>query len=320
MNVSVVIATYNRAYIIRDALESVLGQTYRDFEILIVDDGSSDNTHEIVESFRSDKIRFIRHDDNRGVSAAWNTAIREAKGSLIAFLDSDDVWRPNYLERQVKFFSTHPEVAVVFCDTEIRGVSPTIPSLISVMGAFRELVQANPKVVEHVFSAREMYLCLLEEVPIKPTAAVVRREMFDRVGLFDEAWPSGTDWDMFFRISRVASFGYIDQVLAIQNRTPDATHRKFREQDKLFLISIFLKEKATLAGDREALRGVNRGIGGFYNSLAWTYLELGRSREALSTYYQGFKETSQPRLLRKLASAVVRVALGSVRRTSAAIL
>jgi len=79
MNVSVVIATYNRAYIIRDALESVLGQTYRDFEILIVDDGSSDNTHEIVESFRSDKIRFIRHDDNRGVSAAWNTAIRKPK-------------------------------------------------------------------------------------------------------------------------------------------------------------------------------------------------------------------------------------------------
>jgi glycosyltransferase involved in cell wall biosynthesis len=318
MNVSVVIATYNRAYILRQALDSVLAQTCRDFEILIVDDGSSDNTREIVESFRSDRIRFIRHDRNRGVSAAWNTAIKNAKGSLIAFLDSDDLWKPNYLERQVNFLSAHPEVAVVFCDTEIQGSSPMIPSLISVMRVFRELVRANPKVVEHVFSARQMYLCLLEEVPIKPTAAVVRREIFDRLGLFDEAWPSGTDWDMFFRISRVASFGYIDQVLAIQNRTPDATHRKFREQDKLFLLSIFLKEKAALAHDREALRGVNRGIGGFYNSLAWTYLESGREKEALLTYCRGYKETHQLRLLKKLATAVVRVAFGAVRKTPSA--
>jgi glycosyltransferase involved in cell wall biosynthesis len=318
MNVSVVIATYNRAYIIRQALESVLAQTYRDHEILIVDDGSSDNTHEIVQSFQSDKIRFIRHDRNRGVSAAWNTAIKEAKGSLIAFLDSDDVWVPTYLERQVKFLSAHPEVAVVFCDTEIRGPAPTIPSLIGVMGAFQELVRANPKVVEHVFSARQMYLCLLEEVPIKPTAAVVRREMFDRVGLFDEAWPSGTDWDMFFRISRVASFGYIDQVLAIQNRTPDATHRMFREQDKLFLLSLFSKEKATLVDDPEALRGINRGIGDFYNSLAWTYLESGRGKEALLTYCRGFRETFQLRLLMKLASAVLRIAFKSVRRAPSA--
>jgi glycosyltransferase involved in cell wall biosynthesis len=318
MNVSVVIATYNRAYILRDAIESVLAQTYQDFELLIVDDCSSDGTDQLVQSFRSAKIRYIHHDRNRGVSAAWNTAIETAKGSLIAFLDSDDVWKPNYLERQVNFLSAHSEAAVVFCDTEIRGSSPAIPSLIAVMGVFRELVQANPRVVEHVFSARQMFLGLLEEVPIKPTATVVRRDMFDQVGLFDEAWPSGTDWEMFFRMSRVASFGYINQVLAIQSRTPDATHRKFREQDKLFLLSIFLKEKAALAHDPEALRGVNRGIGGFYNSLAWTYLESGRGRKALSTYFQGFKETRQPRLLRKFATAVVRIALGAVRRTPSA--
>ena len=133
---------------------------------------------------------------------------------------------------------------------------------------------------------------------------------FDRVGLFDEDWPSGTDWDLFLRLSRVASFGYIDEVLAIQRRTSDATHQLFREKDKLFLLSLFLKEKAALAGDHNAIRSVNRGICGIYNSLAWTYLESGRKQAALSTYYRGFRETLKPMLLKKLASAVLRVARG----------
>ena len=309
MKISVVIATYNRAYIIREALESVLAQTYRDFEILVVDDGSSDRTREIVESYKSDKIRYIRHDHNRGCSAACNTGIKEAEGAAVAFLDSDDTWMPEYLERQASLLCRHPEVGVVFCNTEIRDPSGATPFLMSLMRVFPELVRTNPKAAEHILSARQMYLCLLEEVPIKPTAAVIRREIFDRVGLFDEAWPSGTDWDLFLRISRVASFGYVDQVLAIQRRTPDATHQKFREKDKLFLLGVFLKEKAALANDGEALEGVNRGICSHYNSLAWTYLQTGRKKKALSTYYRGFTETMQPVLLRKLASAVLRAAL-----------
>jgi glycosyltransferase involved in cell wall biosynthesis len=317
--VSVVIPTYNRAYILREALESVLAQTYRDFEIVVVDDGSCDNTREIVESFSCDKIRYIRHERNHGCSAAYNTGITDSQGSLVAFCDSDDMWKPDYLQRQVGFLCRHSEVDVVFCDTEVRalpGGAIIMPSLMSHMPAFRELIGGNAEAVEHVVLARQMYLCLLEEIPIKPTAAMARRAIFDRVGLFDEAWPSGTDWDLFLRLSRVASFGYIDEVLAIQRRTSDATHQLFREKDKLFLLSLFLKEKAALASDRDALRGVNRGICGIYNSLAWTYLESGKKQAALSTYCQGFKETLKPLLLKKLASAVLRVALGSVSRSS----
>ncbi len=317
MQVSVIIPTYNRAYVLREALESVLAQTYRDFEIVVVDDGSRDNTREIVESFGCDKVRYIRHERNRGCSAAYNTGITDSQGSLVAFCDSDDLWKRDYLQRQVGFLCRHPEVDVVFCDTEVRaspGGATIMPSLMAHMPAFRELIRGNAEAVEHVVLARQMYLCLLEEIPIKPTAAVARRVAFDRVGLFDEDWPSGTDWDLFLRLSRVASFGYIDEVLAIQRRTSDATHQLFREKDKLFLLSLFLKEKAALAGDRDALLGVNRGICGIYNSLAWTYLESGKKKAALSTYYRGFKETLKPLLLKKLASAVLRVALRSVSR------
>lgn len=312
MKVSVLIPTYNRDYIIRDAVESVLSQTYRDFEIFVIDDGSADKTREIVENFSEEKIHYLRHDRNRGCSAAYNTGISAARHELVGFLDSDDIWKTDYLERQVDFFARHSEVDVVFTDTYIQEESATIPSLIGLMKSFSKILEAHPDEGEYVLSGREMYLCLLEEVPIKPSACLIRRRMFDRVGVFDEAWPSGTDWDLFLRLSRQARFGYIDQPLVVQRRTQDATHQKFREQDKTFLLSLFTKEKEKLWNDREALSAVNRGISSHYNSLAWTYLEREEGIKALSLYFRGFKDTRNPMLLRKMVSGLIRLARRSV--------
>jgi glycosyltransferase involved in cell wall biosynthesis len=315
VKVSVVIPTFNRAYILREALESVLAQSYGDFEILVVDDGSTDSTPEIIHDLACEKIHYLRHERNRGCSAGYNTGIRAAQGDLVAFLDSDDLWKPGYLERQVSFFSRHSEAEVVFTDTEVVGGAEPIVSLSDCMDRFQALLARHGKEEEYLFSGREMYLCLLEEVPIKPSAAVVRREMFDWAGMFDEAWPSGTDWDLFLRLARVSRFGYIDRVLATQRRTADATHQLFREKDKSFLLGLFLNEKASLKSDPEALQGINRGIASFYNSMAWDYLESGRHREALATYWQGFTETRQPGLLKKLGSALMRMAFDSKRRS-----
>lgn len=309
MKVSIVIPTFNRGYILEDALQSVLAQDYRDFEVLVVDDGSTDKTREIVEGLGSNKVQYLRHDRNRGCSAAYNTGIMAATGQLVAFLDSDDIWKPDYLDRQVGFLTAHPEADVVFCDTEMPDGNSS-RSLMSFMRAFPKLMRANSTAAEHVFSGRQMYLCLLEEVPIKPTAVVIRREALGRSGTFDEAWPSGTDWDLFLRLSRVvANFGYVNRALAIQRRTSDATHQICREQDKLFLLSVFLQEKAAAARkkDREALSAVNMGLCSHYNSLAWTYLQTGRGRMALSAYWQGFQETFRPRLIRKYIAALIRL-------------
>lgn len=308
MKVSVLIPTYNRDYIIRNALQSVLSQSYRDFELLVIDDGSSDNTRAIVESFRDDKVRYLRHDRNRGCSAAYNTGISAAAGQLVGFLDSDDIWKPDYLERQVAFFSRHAEVDVVFTDTEIREKSITIPSLIGLMRVFPKLLKVHPEAEEYVFSSRQMYVCLLEEVPIKPSACVVRRHMFEKAGVFDEAWPSGTDWDLFLRFSHSGCFGYINRPLVVQGRTHDATHQEFCEQDKVFLLKVFTQEKQQLRNDREPLRAVNRGIATHYNRLAWIYLGRGQGGKALSTYLRGFKETLSPMLLRKFVSGLIRIA------------
>jgi PST family polysaccharide transporter len=308
--VSIVIPTYNRAYTLGDALASALGQSYGNLEILLVDDGSTDNTREIVEAMDDGRIRYIRHDRNRGCSAAYNTGIAAAKGQLIAILDSDDVWRSDYLERHLRFLDTHPEVDVSFCDTEIVTVAPSLTAL---MHVFPGLLAKHPGAVEHSFSRRDMHLCLLEEIPVKPSAAVIRREALNRVGVpFAESWPSGTDWDLFLRLSRFSCFGYIHEVMATQRRSGDATHRKYLQQDKLFLLTVLRREQALARSDRAAVAAVNRGIAGLYNSLAWYYLQSGHPRKALTCYLTGFAETWHPMLAKKFAAGVLRTIVDGV--------
>ena len=105
--VSVVIPAYNRERYLADAVDSVLAQTFTDFELLIVDDGSRDRTVEIAKSYRDPRIRLVRHERNRGVAAARNTGVAEARGAYVAFLDSDDVAYPDRLARQVAFLDAH---------------------------------------------------------------------------------------------------------------------------------------------------------------------------------------------------------------------
>jgi O-antigen/teichoic acid export membrane protein/glycosyltransferase involved in cell wall biosynthesis/SAM-dependent methyltransferase len=302
--VSVVIPTFNRAYILRHAIESVLRQTYREFELLVVDDGSTDYTRELVAGFPEDKIRYIRHERNRGCSAAYNTGIAAANGRLVAFLDSDDSWKPDYLERQVGLMSRHAEVDAVFCDTEIWGKF-VAPSLVALLYVFPKLLGSNNGAGEYVFTGRQIYLCLLEEVPIKPSAFIVKREMFERAGTFDEAWPSGTDWDVFLRMSHSACFGYTNQPLVIQRRVLDATNVRFREQDQLFVMNLLTNEKRQLRNDPEALRAVNRGISELYSNLGQLYRESGFLRKSIGIYLYGFKETHSTRMLFKAASTLL---------------
>jgi glycosyltransferase involved in cell wall biosynthesis len=303
MKVSVVIPTYNRGYIINEALESVFNQTYRDFEIVLVDDCSTDDTFEVVKRFASDKIRYIRHEKNRRYSAACNTGVSAATGQLVAFLDSDDLWKENYLERQTSLLLRCPELGATFTDTEIRGENLHIKSLISQMGAFSKLLNPNREAKEYVFGARDVYLCLLEEIPIKPSALVAKRELFERLGGFDETWPSGTDWDLLLRFSHSASFGYIDSPLVVQRRTGDATHQLYLEQDKLFLLDVFRKEKAKISNDNEALRAINRGISSHCCNLGYYYLRSGAQRKSVATYLRGFRETQDPMMLARAVYA-----------------
>jgi glycosyltransferase involved in cell wall biosynthesis len=136
MKVSIVMPAYNRGYIIAEALESALAQSYRDIEILVVDDGSNDDTGEIVKGFRDPRGRYLRHARNSGCGAAYNTGFAASRGELLSILDSDDVWKPHKLECEVAFLVAHPEGDAVFSDLEKFDGKVFTPSLMRATPAF----------------------------------------------------------------------------------------------------------------------------------------------------------------------------------------
>ena len=203
--VSVVIPVYNRADLIRETLESVLAQTYRDLEVIVVDDGSTDETPEVLASYAHDtRVRVIQQ-TNQGEGAARNTGVRAARGEYVAFVDSDDVWRPDKLERQVAILVNSPGLAWVYSDTYVFDNKTR--QVLYVIG------QRVPQYEGHV--ARQ--LLMVDFVP-SPTP-VVQRAVFDEVGFFDHTpstdgsmasagsmsrdgpRPWCTDWDMWLRIA-----------------------------------------------------------------------------------------------------------------------
>lgn len=180
--VSVIIPTYNRAWVLNEAIDSVLAQDFRDFELIVVDDGSTDNTGQILDSYHQD-LMVIRQ-PNRGVSAARNRGIAAASGGLIAFLDSDDLWLPRKLSSQIDFFNSNPD-AVINQTEEIW---------------IRDGVRVNPKARHRKLSGMifepSLALCL-----VSPSAVMMKRSLFDEVGLFDEDLPACEDYDLWLRIS-----------------------------------------------------------------------------------------------------------------------
>ena len=309
MTVSIIIRTFNRAHSIAEAIDSALQQTYGDFELIVVDDASTDSTANVIRSFHDNRIRVLRHDTNRGVGAACNTGIRAATGDLIAWLDSDDIWHSDKLAAQVDFLRRTPEAAAVFSDVCIHDKDVDVPSLIHYMPAFQKVLHRTNSAEEILVSQREMYLCLLQEVPIKPTALIVRRSVFDEVGLFDETARSGEDWEFLLRVARMASFGYINRPLADMNWTPDSTYWRFWLNDKTFLVGVFKRERERLRQDLEAFAAARRGLLNHFKSLGYYYVENHNPRIAARTYLQGFQATRDAKMILQAGAAFIPVGL-----------
>lgn len=196
--VSVIIPTYNRSHLVTRAIRSVLHQTYQNLEVIVVDDASTDNTSDVVGTLGDERIKYIRHSGNKGASAARNTGIEAAGGELIGFLDSDDEWLPEKLQRQVdKFDSTSANVGLVYggyiiIDDETK----------------QRIKQEKPKLRGCVFQE------LLKEDFVGSPTPLVKRECFQKVGVFDEDLRFGEDWDMWFRISQHYEFDFVSEMVA----------------------------------------------------------------------------------------------------------
>jgi glycosyltransferase involved in cell wall biosynthesis len=196
--VSVIIPTYNRAQLISRTINSVLVQTFKDFEILVVDDASTDHTRQVVKQIEDRRIRFISHQKNRGGSAARNTGIKASKGEYIGFLDDDDEWLPEKLEKQVEVLqrSANDVVVIYSACYFVSGRNNTV------------LTKTVP------FYRGYLYRDLLRRNILPSPTPLIKKDCFSKAGLFDETLPSCQDWDMWIRISKYYKFDFVPNVLA----------------------------------------------------------------------------------------------------------
>ena len=199
--VSVIIPTHNRASLVNRAVRSVLDQTYVHFELIVVDDASTDNTQDVINSFADIRIVYVRHSENRGVSAARNTGIKAAQNKYISFLDDDDELLPAFLEKQVDAIkNSDGRVGVVYADliTEFDGVYR------------RSIIKKEGDIHKDVMR-------LMFDLPMQ--TLLIKASCFEVTGLFDEDFTTAEDIDMVIRLSRHFHFIHIDRQGVIRHAT-----------------------------------------------------------------------------------------------------
>jgi glycosyltransferase involved in cell wall biosynthesis len=205
--VSVIIPVYNAAAYVKDAVRSALDQDYEKKEIIVVDDGSTDSTPEILKSFADQIIVLIQ--TNAGPGAARNCGLKHAKGTYIAFLDADDLWVPGKLRLQIEYLEQNPEIGAAYskwllwhADAESRFLSPHLRPL-----------KKPTSIVPH--DSGWIYTNLLFECRLLTSTVVLRRSVMEQVGRFDEELRRGQDYDYWLRLSRVTQIHKLDHELVL---------------------------------------------------------------------------------------------------------
>lgn len=195
--VSVVLATYNRRHLLPETIDSVLNQTFKDFEFIIVDDGSTDDTQSLFEGYKDSRIKYI-YTKNQGRSRARNYALSLVRGELIAFIDSDDMFLPTKLERQVDFLDKNSDYGMIYtaCDV-IDDFGKKIP------------VVYDAKTSGNIYYDVAFYL----PVTICLPTVMVRKSVLDQAGHFDEAMVRFEDTDIWRRVSKITKIKAFSEIL-----------------------------------------------------------------------------------------------------------
>jgi glycosyltransferase involved in cell wall biosynthesis len=265
--VSVIIPTYNRAGLLATAIRSVLDQTFSDFDLVVVDDGSDDSIDEVVKAVNDERVRSIRHEQRRGGAAARNTGIRNTDGEFVAFLDDDDEWYPQKLARQVSLLRcSNSNVGAVYTGYEVVNRDTR-----KVCGR---------KVPMH---RGDISSALLEGNAIGTTSCLLlRRSCFEGVGMFDESLPSFQDYDLWIRLSRAYYFDYTSECLLNYH-----VH-----SDKVWTNPHLIREGLDILVEKYGTsRAFRKTCSRYYLSVAFQFCEMGKSvkareavRRAISLY------------------------------------
>ena len=244
--ISVVIPLYNKEKQIAHTLQSVFNQTFQDFEVVIVDDGSTDGSVAEVEKFGDLRIRVV-HQQNAGVSAARNRGIDEATGELIAFLDADDEWKPEYLATQYHLYQKYPDCSVYACNYEFRDsegkVSPTI-------------IRKLPFVGEDGILSNYFEVACCSHPPLWTSAVMVKKQAIQAVGGFPVGIKSGEDLLTWARlaVNGVIAFSNLSMAIFVRN---EALFNKDQQQRTPEIEDIVGKEFFNIYAENRTVRGLN---------------------------------------------------------------
>lgn len=251
--VSVIIPVFNSSRFLAKAIESVLAQTYQNFEIILVDDGSTDNSKEIILSFLTkfpDKVSYL-YQQNKGIAGARNTGLKNSSGVYIALLDADDRWLPTRLEESVIVLQNQPDIGLVHSDIVIIDENDTI-----IESPTRETRYLSGSIFEHLF---------LRKANISAVSVLFRRSCIVDVELFDEdpRCMGCDDRDLWLRISEKYHIVYIDKILS-QYRIHSSNYSNNLEKmvsARYYIVSKYRKNKESSILIRKALAKIHRDFG-----------------------------------------------------------
>lgn len=270
--VSVVTPTYNRARFLPDAIASILAQTYADLELIILDDGSVDDTREVLEPFLADeRVRYF-YQENQGQSHARNRALGQASGDFVAFLDSDDVWSSDKLENQLAVFEAHPEVDIVHGDEALIDERGAVTSR-------RNMKRYSGRITRY----------LLADNSVSITTALVKRRCFDEMGGFDTSIGVADDYELWLRFSARYLFYYEPGIVAFYRVMADqiSSDKQRRFAANELIIKRFLEQYDDVLSPAERRWGLAR----FYCRKARYFASVGERRKAVRSILIAYRNS-----------------------------
>jgi glycosyltransferase involved in cell wall biosynthesis len=312
--VSVIITTYNYGHMLAESIDSVLGQDYADFELIVVDDGSTDDTAGVAGQYKkgdASLFRYIRQ-DHAGIAVARNTGIAAARGELIAFQDADDVWAPNTLALRVRAMERHPELGMVFGDAAVeQDGRMLVPSFLRERKALAELEAVRDGDDLRIIT-QSAFPALLRERFIPIPTIIIPKRRFDELGPWDPSFEGVEDYEFYLRLSRRFALGYIDRVLVTcrihgANVSCDVMSQNER---RIRLLRRFENDPSLSPDDRRSLR---HRLSEMYMESAWHLSQAGLPSRARLDYLRAWSRdiTNCGALLRYAATLSQRSAKGN---------
>lgn len=264
--VSVIIPAYNRKNYLKYAVNSVLNQTYTDFELIIVDDGSTDGTGDMVRSYNDLRIKYI-YQNNQGNHSARNTGIKNAKGKYIALLDSDDMWHAEKLEKQVNILEKHSDIGLVYCGTLLVDENNNL------FGK-KPLIRHSGYVLDKLLMNNFLY---------NGSNPLIRQECIKKAGLFDEHLKRMLDWDFYLRIALYFKFHAIKEYLVlyrVHDESLSAGYKSYETAGHVVLNKIFSNRDL----DKKYFKLKDKAFARRYRYMGLRYFEAGLLEESRENF------------------------------------